>query len=94
MLMRVGNCPKCAGLLLREGDKWRCSLCGHYYRSQEIEAIEQPLTRLQYHFLSRLHHLIDLRATYKSDPDFETWRMNAINKALYSTVKDLNLSSQ
>ena len=56
-----------------------------------IEAIEPLFTPLQHHYLSRLRHLIALRVSYKTDPDFDAWRLSAINKGIYATVKALNL---
>lgn len=53
-----------------------------------IEGIDIPLTPLQYHYLSLLQRLIALQNSYQVDPDFEPWMMNAINKAIYSTLRD------
>ncbi len=54
-------------------------------QEEEIEAIEPPLTPLRYHYLLRLRHLTDLRASYKTDPNCEAWLMYAINKAILAT---------
>ena len=53
-----------------------------------IEGIDLTLTPLQYHYLSLLQRLIVLQNSYQVDPDYETWMMNAINKAIYSTLRD------
>ena len=53
-----------------------------------IETIDLTLTPLQYHYLSLLQRLIALQNSYQVDPDYETWMMNAINKAIYSTLRD------
>ena len=53
-----------------------------------IEGIDLTLTPLQYHYLSLLQRLIALQNSYQVDPDYETWMMNAINKAIYSTLRD------
>jgi hypothetical protein len=53
-----------------------------------IEGIDLTLTPLQYHYLSLLQRLIELQNSYQIDPDYETWMMNAINKAIYSTLRD------
>ncbi len=53
-----------------------------------IEGIDLTLTPLQYHHLSLLQRLIALQNSYQVDPDYETWMMNAINKAIYSTLRD------
>ncbi len=53
-----------------------------------IEGNDLTLTPLQYHYLSLLQRLIALQNSYQVDPDFETWIMSAINKAIYSTLRD------
>jgi len=53
-----------------------------------IEGIEQPLTPLQYHYLSLLQRLIVVKNSYQTDPKFEAWLMSAVNKAIYSTLRD------
>ena len=53
-----------------------------------IEGIEQPLTTLQYHYLSLLQRSIAVKNTYQTDPNYEAWLMAAINKAIYSTLRD------
>ena len=53
-----------------------------------IEGIDQRLTPLQYHSLSLLRRLIDMKNDYQTNPDFEPWMMNAINKSVYSTLMD------
>ena len=53
-----------------------------------IEGIEQPLTPLQYHYLSLLQRLIAVKNSYQTDPKFEAWLMSAVNKAIYSTLRD------
>ena len=54
----------------------------------EIEGIGTTLTSLQYHHLSLLQRLIVLQNSYQVDPEFENWKMDAINKAIYSTLRD------
>lgn len=53
-----------------------------------IEGIETSLTSLQYHHLSLLQRLIVLQNSYQVDAEFENWKMEAINKAIYSTLRD------
>ncbi len=53
-----------------------------------IDGIDQALTPLQYHYLSLLQRLIALKGSYQTDPKFEAWLMGAINKAIYSTLRD------
>ena len=53
-----------------------------------IEGISTTLTSLQYHHLSLLQRLIALQNSYQVDPELENWKMEAINKAIYSTLRD------
>ena len=53
-----------------------------------IQGIEQSLTPLQYHHLSLMQRLIAVKNSYQVDPEFEGWLMSAINKAIYSTLRD------
>lgn len=53
-----------------------------------VDGIDQALTPLQYHYLSLLQRLIALKSSYQTDPNFEAWMMGAINKAIYSTLRD------
>ena len=53
-----------------------------------VEGIDQALTPLQYHYLSLLQRLIALKGSYQTDSSFEAWMMSAINKAIYSTLRD------
>ena len=53
-----------------------------------IEGVEQRLTPLQYHYLSLLQRLIDTKNSYEKDSELEAWKMSAINKSIYSTLRD------
>lgn len=53
-----------------------------------IEGVESPLTPLQFHYLSLLQRLIALKNDYQTDPSYEKWMMDAINKSIYSTLRD------
>jgi hypothetical protein len=53
-----------------------------------VEGIDQLLTPLQYHYLSLLPRLIAVKNSYQTDANFEAWLMAAINKAIYSTLRD------
>ena len=53
-----------------------------------IEGIDTSLTSIQYHHLSLLQRLIVLQNSYQVDAEFESWKMDAINKAIYSTLRD------
>lgn len=56
--------------------------------NDKIEGIDTTLTSLQYHHLSLLQRLIALQDSYQVDPEFEHWKMDAINKSIYSTLRD------
>ena len=47
-----------------------------------IEGVESPLTPLQFHYLSLLQRLIALKNDYQTDPSYEKWMMDAINKSI------------
>ena len=53
-----------------------------------IEGEESPLTPLQFHYLSLLQRLIALKNDYQTDPSYEKWMMDAINKSIYSSLRD------
>ena len=53
-----------------------------------IAGIDQPLTPLQYHYLSLLQRLVSVKNSYQTDPKFEAWMMAAINKSIYATLRD------
>lgn len=54
----------------------------------QVDGIDLPLTPLQFHYLSLLQRLIAVKNSYQTDPNFETWIMAAINKAIYSALRD------
>ena len=53
-----------------------------------VAGIDKELTPLQYHYLSLLQRLVTLKNTYQTDADYEAWMMGALNKAVYSTLRD------
>ena len=53
-----------------------------------VSGIDKELTPLQYHYLSLLQRLVALKNTYQTNPDYEAWMMGALNKAIYSTLRD------
>ena len=53
-----------------------------------VDGINRDLTPLQYHYLSLMKRLISLKDGYQVDPDHEEWLMSAINKAIFSTLRD------
>ena len=54
----------------------------------KIEGIELSLTPLQFHYLSLLQRLIAVKNSYQTDPSFAPWMMSAINRAIYSSLRD------
>ncbi len=53
-----------------------------------VADIDKDLTPLQYHYLSLLQRLVTLKNAYQADADYEAWMMGALNKAVYSTLRD------
>ena len=53
-----------------------------------VEGVDRDLTPLQYHYLSLMKRIIALKDSYQTDPDGEDWLMAAINKAVFSTLRD------
>ena len=53
-----------------------------------VDGINRDLTPLQYHYLSLMKRLISLKDGYLSDPNHEEWLMSAINKSIFSTLRD------
>ncbi len=53
-----------------------------------VTGVDKDLTPLQYHYLSLLQRLVTLKNTYQTDSDYEAWMMGALNKAIYSTLRD------
>ena len=60
-------------------------------RSRDADTVEmgdRGLTPLQQHYISLLERLIALKNSYQTDPNFEQWMLRAINKAIYSALRD------
>ena len=53
-----------------------------------VEGINRDLTPLQHHYLSLMKRLISLKDSYQADPDHEEWLMSAINKSIFSALRD------
>ena len=53
-----------------------------------LEGIGRDLTPLQYHYLSMMQRLIALKNGYQDAPESEEWLMSAINKSIFSTLRD------
>ena len=54
----------------------------------KVAGIDKDLTPLQYHYLSLLQRIVTIKNTYQTSPDYEAWKMGALNKAIYSTLRD------
>ena len=54
----------------------------------KVAGIDKGLTPLQYHCLSMLQRLVALKNTYQTNPAYEAWMIGALNKAIYSTLRD------
>ena len=53
-----------------------------------LAEIDKELTPLQYHYLSLLQRLVALKNSYQTGVDYEAWMMGALNKSVYSTLRD------
>jgi len=53
-----------------------------------LASIDKDLTPLQYHYLSLLQRLVSLKNSYQTGTDYEAWMMGALNKSVYSTLRD------
>ncbi|MCH2527018.1 MAG: hypothetical protein MK034_04500 [Dehalococcoidia bacterium] len=53
-----------------------------------IDGIDQPLSPLQYHYLTLLQRLISTKNSYQTDPQLESWMMDAIKKSVCSSLRD------
>ena len=53
-----------------------------------VEGVNRDLTPLQYHYLSLLKRLMALKNSYQADPDAESWLEAALNKSIFSTLRD------
>ncbi len=48
----------------------------------------ESLTPLQTHYLESLRQLIAVKNEYQSEPDYESWMMESINRSIYSALRD------
>ena len=53
-----------------------------------VDGIDRDLTPLQFHYLSLMKRLISLKDSYQDEPNCEDWLMSAINKSIFSTLRD------
>ena len=54
----------------------------------KLAGIDKELTPLQFHYLSLLQRLVTLKNSYQTDAAYEAWMMGALNKSVYSTLRD------
>jgi hypothetical protein len=53
-----------------------------------MEVSPKALNPLQEHYYALLQRLVALKNSYQTDPAYEQWLMGAINKAIYSALRD------
>lgn len=53
-----------------------------------LDGPQQTFTPLQAHYYDLLRHLIPLKNKYQSDPNFDSYMMQSIKKAIYSALTD------
>ena len=54
----------------------------------KLAGIDKELSPLQFHYLSLLQRLVALKNSYQTDAAYEAWMMGALNKSVYSTLRD------
>lgn len=70
------------------GGEFTASIGGHEINQWQVDGIDRNLTPLQYHYLSLMKRLIALKDSYEADQTHEEWMMSAINKSIFSTLRD------
>ena len=70
------------------GGEFTASISGHEINQWQVDGIDRSLTPLQHHYLSLMKRLVALKDSYQSDPDQEEWMMSAINKSIFSALRD------
>lgn len=53
-----------------------------------MEGVDHRLTPLQYHYLTLLRHMVSVKDEYQAGPEAEPWLLAALNKSIYSTLRD------
>ena len=61
---------------------------GHQAGPQVEDYDMESLTPLQVHYLESLRQLIGVKNEYQSAPDYESWMMEAVNRSIYSALRD------
>ena len=55
----------------------------------QVEDFEaETMTPLQSHYLETLRQLIVVKNEYQTAPEYEGWMMDAINRSIYSALRD------
>lgn len=70
------------------GDDFTPVIGGHEISQWRVDGINRDLTPLQHHYLSLMKRLIALKDSYESDTDREEWLMSALNKSIFSALRD------
>ena len=70
-----------------EGD-FTPAIGGHEITRWRVDGINRDLTPLQHHYLSLMARLVALKDSYQTDQDHEEWLMSAINKSIFSALRD------
>ena len=83
MLMGVGNCLRCNGLLQIEEDEWRCLLCGRYYYPQPPPLPENYVPEPKTH---RKYNRMGYRDEIVTPHD-----INSVSKLIREYLLSLNL---
>ncbi len=74
--------------LLGTEDEFTASFGTSDISQWRVAGINRDLTPLQHHYLSLMKRLIILKDSYQADPEHEEWLMSAINKSIFSALRD------
>ena len=74
--------------LLGTEDEFTASFGTSDISQWRVDGINRDLTPLQHHYLSLMKRLIILKDSYQADPEHEEWLMSAINKSIFSALRD------
>jgi hypothetical protein len=55
---------------------------------QPVDSEQDSLTPLQTHYLETLRQLIAVKNEYQTSPEYEAWMMDAVNRSIYSALRD------
>lgn len=55
----------------------------------QVEDLDvESLTPLQAHYLESLRQLVAVKNEYQANSEYESWMMDAINRSIYSALRD------